>query len=143
MIGIGIGVGCAAGGAVILPPEPTQFIINGPFTTDTVWVKGAGWTISAGVSSNSGTLGLLTETMAAGLRIGNTYPFSMDIVSNTQSVNIEVRVGAQSIYQGAPVAGTISFSFVSTTSSDQIRFQDEFGDGIAGLSIDNVSLVPA
>lgn len=35
--------------------EPEELVSNGAFASDTVWTKGTGWTITAGVASSDGT----------------------------------------------------------------------------------------
>ena len=137
------GITGSSGGAVELPPEVAQFIINGPFAADTDWGKGMGWTIAAGVATCAPEgAGTLSQTMEDGLRIGNSYDFSIDIVANPSGGVVRIVVGAQTIYSLATDPGTLSFTFISTTTSDAFGIRLPNGDEELGMVIDNVSLVP-
>lgn len=139
-----IGIGISVQNKAASPPaveEPAQFIVNGGFTTDTDWAKGAGWTIAAGIAENSGGIGALTETMEASITSGNDYVLQVEVLGNDLFETIQVSIGAQVVYQGAPSPGAVNVPFTATVSSAAIAIRglDENG----AWAIDNVSLVPA
>jgi len=43
--------------------QKDNLVDNGEFEDDSIWVIGGGWTISAGVAHNDGTIGNLTQVI--------------------------------------------------------------------------------
>lgn len=65
---------------------PTQFgseiAKNGTFATDTLWTKGAGWTITGGVAVATAATGALSQSTAAAI-IGRQYQITYTIAGLT------------------------------------------------------------
>lgn len=151
MIGIGIGVGCASGGASG-PSVPTQFIDNGALASSTNWTITSGWTIGSGVATNTlaGGTRRLTQVfgpLTAALISGNNYVLTFDAGN---AVNVQLNAFAYiGAYDGsgqlsvpAVSTGPVSVSFTAGTASTTISFSLA-GAQPTGMTLDNVSLVPA
>jgi len=109
-----------------------QEVVNGGFTSDTVWVKGTGWTIAAGVATHAaGNASGLEQSNI--LTIGKTYRLTFTVSGRT----------AGSIFcnsYGSSPARTANGTYVedfTATIDDLIFFTSITFDG----SIDNVSCV--
>lgn len=66
-------------------------IANGTFATDTIWVKGAGWTIGAGVATATGAISTAisqtaTQTIVQGQAYSVTYTITASAGSLTPSI---------------------------------------------------------
>jgi hypothetical protein len=70
-------------------------ITNGDFTTDTVWSKGAGWTISDG-TANVNTTGTFSIAQPAGIVLDKTYRVTYTI-KNYVSGQIRTVVGGYNV----------------------------------------------
>ena len=71
-------------------------VINGDFATDTIWTKGTGWTIAAGVADCDGSQGastLLNQT--APLSVGATYRVTFTLAGYSAG-SVTVKVGGTS-----------------------------------------------
>lgn len=83
---------------VDLPDGTTTQVQNGDFTTDTLWTKGTGWTISAGTASCDGTqagdsdLTQASADLVAPLINGVEYEVTFTVSGYTAG-NITPRVG--------------------------------------------------
>lgn len=141
-IGIGIGVNTLRKKAADLPPEPSDFITNGGFDTDTGWTKTGGTTIDAGHAIYTGSLGGISQTLLAALRIGNNYNCTFTVEANPAGAVVRVLAGGDIIYEDVPLADVISVPFVAVNGTDTFSIRDVIGDGIPGLLIDDVNLVP-
>lgn len=65
----------------LVPPGPPNLVVNGTFDTDTVWTKGAGWSISGGVGAKaSGTLSSLSQPISSP---AGRYRIVYDVVTRT------------------------------------------------------------
>lgn len=67
-----------------------QEVVNGDFASDTVWSKGTGWAIAAGVATHTaGTASLLTQTgiLTAGKKYRLTYTLSGISAGNIQQLS--------------------------------------------------------
>jgi hypothetical protein len=103
-------------------------IVNGQFSTDTAWTKGAGWTISGGTASKAaGTASQLTQAAPGTFTPGRVYRVIINIAATAGSVRFQItgssglidlgdaskpitRSGSYNRYFRAPV-GPIAFSF--------------------------------
>jgi hypothetical protein len=121
------------------PPEPSEFIINGTFATDTDWTKGAGWTIAAGAATNSGATGSLSQTMVQPLTLGNTYRVTFDFTDAPAEVFVRF---SGAVAQNVSGITTTPFDETFVASSANTTFAIVNPDGEA-FSVDNVSVVPA
>ena len=81
-------VNAITGGRWIQPPKRPfplgqELVLNGDFSTDTVWGKGVGWTIAGGVGVGAaGSATKLDQTVNA-LTTGTTYRVVFDLVTRT------------------------------------------------------------
>lgn len=142
-IGIGISPQNRSSPIASLPSEPAQFITNGAFATDTNWTKGAGWTIAAGVATQTNGAGVLTQNfgdLVATLISGNNYVLSFDVTAGDGGGDIIITVGAQSLSSSTTSVGTKTKPFTATAAQGTVNFSCI--DAVT-FSIDNVSIVPA
>jgi hypothetical protein len=70
----------ARGAKGLLVPGP-ELAVNGGYDSDTVWNKGAGWSISAGQANFTLTSGGQNITQAISLTVGSFYLASVDLAS--------------------------------------------------------------
>lgn len=113
-----------------------NLVLNGGFATDTVWIKGTGWTIGSGVASYTGSGGAnLRQVIAVtnGVSYSVTYTVALqagEFIDVTLGGTGGTRRSASGTYVEtiiAGVTGEISFTSPGTAS---------------GLTIDNVSVTP-
>jgi hypothetical protein len=139
-----------AGGAAV--EEPAEFITNGNFAGGaTNWTQPAGgWTITAlATNTTSGNARKLVQNFGAlvqPLVSGHNYILSFDC-DNTAGVtmfNVWVDSGGftELMYSDMPVTGTITVPFTAVDNATTIAFASGTAEP-TGLTIDNVSLVPA
>ena len=67
-------------------------VVNGDFATDSVWVRGAGWTITNGKARNDGTAGDNNLSQGGLLEVGKSYQITIE-VSDFVSGEVEVSAG--------------------------------------------------
>lgn len=73
--------------SAIVAPIAGNSIKNGTFDSDTIWVKGTGWTIAAGVASCDGSQAGDTNLSQDGtLVVGQTYEITFEVTSITAGV---------------------------------------------------------
>ena len=89
-----------------------DLVINGDFATDSVWSKGAGWTISNGKASNDGSSGNLQQ--ASILEVGKVYLITIT-VSDYVSGNVQVSAGAG---PRGPVSANGTYTFIQTAQNN-------------------------
>lgn len=111
-------------------------IANGTFATDTIWTKGAGWTIAAGVATATGAISTAisqtaTQTLVAGKSYAVTYTITVSAGTLVPSIG-----GQNGVIRSA--AGTYSDVIVAG-SSQAIAFT---GAGFTG-TLDNVTVTLA
>lgn len=124
------------------PVEPAEFITNGAFAADTDWTKGAGWTIAAGVATQTSGSGVLTQdfgALVATLINGQTYNLTFDVTAGDGGGDIIITVGSQSLSAVTTTVGAKSRPFTATDEQGTINLSCL--DAVI-FSIDNVSLVP-
>lgn len=64
-----------------------DYVTNGTFATDTIWTKGTGWTIGAGVATATGAISTdLTETASPTLIAGHSYTITFTITRSAGGV---------------------------------------------------------
>lgn len=110
-IGANIAVGSrgSMGGGVRLGAD---LISNGGFDSDTVWIKGVGWTIGGGVASatNVNTAAALVQGIA--IAAATTYKIRIE-VSNYVGGVCQIWLGA--VYSGVEINGNGVFTAEVTT----------------------------
>ena len=126
---------------VDLPDGTTTQVQNGDFTTDTLWTKGTGWTISAGTASCDGTqAGDSDLTQASADLVApliNCVEYEVTFtVSGYTAGNITPRVGG-TLGTARNANGTYTETIAAGAGAD-IDFR---GDVNFNGSIDNVSVV--
>lgn len=120
-----------------LLPDPTanDHVSNGGFASDTVWTKGTGWTIAAGVATSGNATGTLSEaiTFIQGVRYTLVFTIS-NYADGTITPSINGTAGtirsANGTYTETIIAGP-SGGLVFTPAT------------APSLDIDNVSCYPA
>lgn len=113
-------------------------VVNGGFATDTVWTKGTGWTIGAGVATHAAGLGSDIE-QAGLLTAGVAYLLTVDLAAVRATSIMYVHDGA-AYMEIVPTltVGTKKAVFVAkATRQLSIRL-----GSLADADIDNVSLKP-
>lgn len=122
---------------VSLGPE---LLSNGEFTTDTVWIKGLGWSISTGIA--------IAMTPGANSRLSQAIPLTPGVsyfvgytvtayMAGLLSVRLTNAGGTVSSFTGAAAVGTYASSVVLAGAADEISF---VCNSIGSFSIDSVSL---
>jgi hypothetical protein len=105
--------------------------INGDFATDSVWSKGAGWTISNGKASNDGSNGNLTQ--ASILEVGKVYLITIT-VSDYVSGGVQVSAGGGP--RGTVTAnGTYTFIQTSQNNSSFYIVSSAFDGSVESVSV--------
>ena len=108
-----------------------DLVINGDFATDSVWIKGAGWTISNGKASNDGSSGNLQQSSI--LEIGKVYLITIT-VSDYVSGNVQVSAGAGP--RGVVSAnGTYTFIQTSQNNSSFYLVSSAFDGSVESVSV--------
>lgn len=117
-------------------------LLNGDFSTDTVWVKGAGWTIAAGLATITLPAAASTLAQAYASGTGSTYLVEFTI-SGYASGAVRVRLqnsGALSSSGQPAYAANGTYSVFLTAASAGNEFAFFATNSSASMSIDNVSL---
>lgn len=122
----------------------TDLISNGGFSTDTLWTKGAGWTIAGGVAVASGALSTALKSgtgggtaMATAWTNGQYYLVTYTVTISAGYVNIGTNTTAAQ--SSATVAGAGKTAIILADGhSDGLVFT---GVGFTG-TIDAVSVIP-
>ena len=109
--------------AITLPATVygSDVVVNGEFATDTVWTKGAGWTISGGAAMYDGTGGTSPITQNIGLVAGKTYEVTFDVISNTGTGQNTVYFGSTGIVSNAHL-GAGSYTFIGQASAGSLLY---------------------
>lgn len=85
----------------------SNLLSNGEFTSDTVWSKGTGWTISGGVASHAaGNATPLAQSVT--LTAGRVYRYSLDVPTLTAGILVYRLVGTTPV-SGANITTTGTF----------------------------------
>jgi len=110
-----------------------NFVTNGDFATDTVWTKGAGWTIGSGVATATGAISTaLSQTANSTLIAGQSYTVTFTMTQTAGSLTVSVG-GTNGT--GRATSGTYTETIVAG-ATQLIAFT---GTGFTG-TIDNVSV---
>lgn len=109
-------------------------VSNGTFATDTIWTKGAGWTIGAGVATAVLASSDLTQNSSTPLIEGQSYVIKYTITRTAGDVTAKIGGAAATARSSA---GTYLETIVAG-STQAITFT---GNGFSG-SVDNVTVKP-
>jgi len=122
------------------PENGSDVITNGDFSTDSNWVKQAGWTISGG-SANSNNGGAYKSISQSGMpfQVGKSYKVSCE-VSNYVSGEIVFNVGGFNLSQVFAENGVhTEIIQASNPSTNTYLYIESRSSGFEG-SVDNVSV---
>jgi hypothetical protein len=134
------GVAGAARGAIEF--NASNFIDNSGFVTDTVWTKGTGWSIGAGVATKSpGTASSLSQTMTPTSQLqiapGATYQLVYTITRSAGSITPRFTGGTTVNGTTRSASGTYTETITALSGNTTIEFAaDASFDG----TVDNVAL---
>jgi len=110
----------------------SSFIANGDFATDTIWTKGAGWTIAAGVATATGAISTaLSQTATTTLIAGQSYTVTFTVTASAGTVTPSIG-GTSGTTRGA---GTFTETIIAG-ATQLIAFT---GVGFTG-TLDNISV---
>ena len=110
---------------------------NGTFTTDTIWTKGTGWTIAAGVASSDGTQSAdsdLTQTLTCTINKTQNISFT---VSGYSAGNVACVFDGTEVIADKAANGTYTTSVLAESATPDIDIRADL-DFIG--NIDNVSV---
>lgn len=82
-----------------------ELVVNGNFATDTIWVKGAGWTISGGTANQSGAGANSLIEQNIGMVLGRYYELTFT-VSNYSAGTLTPFIGSSFLYPSVNANGT-------------------------------------
>jgi len=113
-----------------------NYVTNGDFATDTIWTKGAGWTIGSGVATATGAISTaISQTANATLIQGQSYTVTYTVTVSAGS--IVPAIGGQT----GPTAHNASGTFSETITAGATQLIAFTGTGFTG-TLDNVSVKP-
>jgi len=135
---VGIGINIDGLGEVIYFPndfnsKEVNVALNGRFDTDSVWGKGANWSISGGTASTTSPTDLTQDC----LKVGATYRITFEVVSSVGGKTIQPLAGTAA---GTAVSGVGFHTETLTTTADNTLIFRGGGTGTS-IEIDNVSAV--
>jgi len=110
-----------------------ELVNNGDFATDTIWTKGAGWTIAAGVGTGATASTVLSQTPLRSLVNGAKYVLIFTLSSVTAGTLTPI-VGSTS-----GTARSTNATFTETITAGAGALLEFSGSGFTG-NIDDVSL---
>lgn len=129
-LGIGISAGSTGVGGASYGAE---LVSNGNFASDTIWTKGIGWVIAAGVASSADSTAI---TQAITLTAGSVYEITYTITARTSGT-------AQIQLTGGTTVNGLVRSSTGTFTEQLIAVSGNTTIGIIGNifigSIDNVT----
>jgi len=127
-------------GSGILGLGPEQ-LVNGDFATDTVWVKGLGWTIAAGLATctTPGASSLLSQAFVP--IVGRTY-YAVVVVSSMTAPALSLRFtnaggNVTNTATAIGTAGTFARLMIPVSAADSFSIN---GTSAALASVESVSL---
>ncbi len=124
-------------GAIPVPTEGSELIINGDFDTDSDWNKGSGWTISGGKASLNNNSGSLSKSDGV-LQVGKRYLFSIEITDISLGAFSPKTNAGQNIFDSVTINTVgVHTSIFTVTSGVNLQIR---ASGTTTGSIDNVSL---
>lgn len=124
--------GVSLSGSLYTVAASSDLVPNGTFDSDSIWAKGANWTIAAGVASGAAAASPLISTLTASP--GYAYEVTYTITAYT-SGSVVVSFGGDT-GTGRSAAGTYTETLIATTTTELTL--TGYGASFTG-SIDNVS----
>jgi hypothetical protein len=128
----------AARGAAGWLTAGAEMLTNGDFASDTVWTKGTGWTIAAGVATKvAGVASVLAQAVAPTSLVAYQLDFTVTRTAGT----VTPRFTGGTTVSGAAVSasGTYRQLLVAASGNTAVDFS---ADTTFAGTIDNVSLKP-
>ena len=115
------------------PTYGATLVTNGDFTTDTIWAKGTGWTIAAGMAT--GTASSASITQAVAVTAGKQYEITYTVVTPTAgTVQMQLQGGTVVSGTARATAGTFTEVLTAATGNTTLGFLGAAWSG----SIDDV-----
>jgi hypothetical protein len=115
-----------------------ELVSNGTFATDTVWSKGANWTIGGGVATKTGgAANNLTQTISS--TAGLWYRITIDVTRTAGTLTVSL--GTSGTTYAISLNGSYAFFILAGTSTQTLTLA---GDSAFAGTVDNVTskLVP-
>jgi hypothetical protein len=106
-------------------------VVNGGFDTDTVWTKGAGWVIAAGVATATGASGNLSQSVI--LTLGVLYELEFTISGYTLG-SLEPKLGSTGIGTARSANGTYQEQITCAGSTTLILDATSFSGDVDDVS---------
>jgi len=128
----------AARGAAGWLTAGAEMLTNGDFASDTVWTKGTGWTIAAGVATKvAGVASVLAQAVAPTALVAYQLDFTVTRTAGT----VTPRFTGGTTVSGAAISasGTYRQLLVAASGNTAVDFS---ADTTFAGTIDNVSLKP-
>jgi hypothetical protein len=116
----------------------SDLVSNGTFATDTVWSKGANWTIGGGVATKTGgAANNLTQTISS--TAGLWYRITIDVTRTAGTLTVSL--GTSGTTYAMSLNGSYTFFILAGTSTQTLTLA---GDSAFAGTVDNVTskLVP-
>lgn len=124
-----------------LEPTPGDAVINGAFTADQDWLKGQGWSITAGKASCDGYFQEAILEQKGVLEIGKEYRFSMEILDYvTGAIEIHTEAGPISP-EGYTADQIVQFTFVANGTDLRIYGKVDFEGSVTNVKCEYDILV--
>ena len=126
-------------GAIPVPTEGSNVVVNGDFTTDSDWTKGTGWTISGGTANCDGTQTGTTSLTPALNNVVNNVTYIVEYtISNYTSGSISIKLGntGYGVVRSANGTYTEEIKALATTfPRSQINADASFIGSIDNISV--------
>ena len=116
----------------------SDLVSNGTFASDTVWTKGANWTIGSGVATKTGgAANNLTQTISS--TANQWYRITMDVTRTAGTLTVSL--GTSGTTRAISVDGSYTFYILAGSSTQTLTLA---GDSSFAGTVDNVTarLVP-
>jgi hypothetical protein len=116
----------------------SDLVSNGTFATDTVWTKGANWTIGSGVATKTGgAANNLTQTI--GSTAGQWYRITATVTRSAGTLTVSL--GTSGTTYAITATGTYTFLIAAGSSTQTLTFA---GDSSFAGTVDDVTarLIP-
>ena len=116
----------------------SDLVSNGTFASDTVWTKGANWTIGSGVATKTGgAANNLTQTISS--TAGLWYRITMDVTRTAGTLTVSL--GTSGTTYAMSASGSYTFYILAGSSTQTLTLA---GDSSFAGTVDNVTarLVP-
>jgi len=116
----------------------TELLTNGDFATDTVWTKGTGWTIAAGVASFTATGSSAGLSQPIAFVAGRVYTVTVTLTRVAGSVQL-MRFEGGTAVGTTTVSASGTYTQYLTAVTGNVTFVINAGSTFTG-TVDNVSL---